>query len=56
MEVNGQEHMGMKVEEISDYPPRIHVDLVPKPLEKAPQLKVVGLKNECFFKIAHKCK
>ncbi len=56
LEVDGPDRMNIKVSELSDYPPRIHVDLSPANETSAPaELEVMGLKDEFSFLIANEC-
>ena len=56
MEVDRPECTKIKFSELSDYPPRIVIDLTPTKRLSAPAvLNVMGLKDNCCFRIANVC-
>ena len=56
MEVDRPECTKIKFSELSDYPPRIVIDLTPTKQSSAPAvLDVMGLKDNCCFRIANDC-
>ena len=57
MELDSPEHRHMELSELSDYPPRIHLDLsAPMDGVSAPaELRVQGVKGECSFLLANEC-
>ncbi|ORU94813.1 MAG: hypothetical protein A6F71_09715 [Cycloclasticus sp. symbiont of Poecilosclerida sp. M] len=56
MEVDRPEYTEIKFSELSDYPPRIVIDLTPTEQASAPAvLNVMGFKDDCCFRIANDC-
>ena len=56
MEVDRPEYTKIKFSKLIDYPPRIVIDLTPTKQASAPAvLDVMGLKDNCSFRIANDC-
>ena len=56
LEVERPECKNIKFSDLTDYPPRIVIDLTPTEQASDPaELNVMGLKDDCCFRIANDC-